>query len=179
MEPGTWANWVSGMLTALALGFSFYQHVKATKRLEALESEEKRLEARRIISSERRHADAVTAWFEEPNIAAVHNAGEAVIYDVMAVMRNANHPEHNVEKPLPDLSSIVPLVPPGMTARFEIKTGWDSMGFRPAIEAVFRDASGIWWVRGHRGTLFELTNGHSERYGIVPPFPYTSCALSK
>lgn len=178
MEVGPWSEWVSGVLTAGALGFSFYQHWKATERLDRIEEKEQRLEAERMIASERRHANAVTAWFESPSVAAVRNAGDAVIYDVIVALRRSSHSEESAGPAAHPWVEVASVVPPGRTARMEIQGGWGAPGFRPAIEAAFRDAAGIWWVRGHRGTLSELHGDPYQRYGLALPFSYSKADVS-
>lgn len=172
MEPTFWTSLGSGVLAAGALGFSFWQYRKTNKRLEAVERKEQR-------QAERRNADAVSAWFEFPNLAVVRNTGDAVIYEVIVALRNANHNEEGLGPVVKPWVVVAQLVPPGKEARIELPGGWGGMHFKPAIEAAFRDAFGIWWVRGHRGTLSELHGDPYVRYGLMLPLSYAPAEYLK
>lgn len=171
MEPTFWTGLGSGLLALGALGFSLWQYRKTNKRLDAVERNEHR-------QAERRQAEAVTAWFEFPNLAVVRNSGGAVIYEVVVALRNANHIEESLGPVVKPWVVVTQLVPPGKEARIELPGGWGGMSFKPAIEAAFRDAAGIWWVRGHRGTLSELQGDPYGRYGLMLPLSYAQVEYS-
>jgi hypothetical protein len=172
MEAGSWADWAAGIVALLALGFSLFQYKTTKPRLDALERKEHR-------QAERRHAEAVTAWFEAPSVAVVRNAGDAVIYEVIVALRNANSTEESAGPINNQWAAITQLVPPRIEARIEVQQGWGASGFKPAIETAFRDAGGMWWVRGHRGTLSELPGNPYERYGLMLPASYALAEYSK
>jgi len=172
MEPTFWTGLGSGVLAAGALGFSIWQYLRTNKRLEAVERKEHR-------QAERRNAEAVTAWFELPNLAVIRNASDAVIYEVIVALRNANHVEEGLGPAVQPWLAVAQLVPPGKEARIELPGGWGGMGFKPAIEAAFRDAAGMWWVRGHRGTLSEVQGTAYQRYGLMLPLSYARVDYTK
>jgi hypothetical protein len=157
IEPGSWADWVAGIATTLAVIFALVELA---------------LERGRARRQERAsQASKVSAWFEESDRASlrdrayISNASEGVIYDVLIAVTNGRV-ESDGSTTVKDFTKILSQIPPGVYRTSTIQ-GWGGMHFSPSIDLSFRDSSGRHWFRNNYGKLKEKKKDVFSRYSFL------------
>lgn len=160
IQWGNAAEWVSGVLTAVALGVTYLLLRKERASLEILRADRRR-----------EQAGLVTAWLEDLG------STEAGRFLVRLHVRNGSEePVSDVSAECDGWSGLVPfyqreVLPPAMNDATERTVAarpiTEHGGFRlsapAAVTLTFTDARGVRWRRAHNGELQEAaTSTHGE-----------------
>ncbi|MDQ0868992.1 hypothetical protein QFZ70_001465 [Arthrobacter sp. V1I9] len=179
MEIGSWADWVSGGATALALFLGLAGLLRERKKDRELSEKIAEDEHQRKKTELAAQASKVSSWFDQNSSSVmVRNASESVIYDVFVVLVNGRFQSDGTPLLVDEVGEMIRLVPPGQTASIPVPLPNMALShYLVSSDLTFRDAQGLTWFRNNWGKLEKRDEDVFRHYDLEKPYKYADHSL--